>query len=218
MAGPFQRIDVEGEVGAVSVICTIRGRRGWYGLTANHVLIASDGTVDDNDAVEALLLRTNTWERVGVSREGMNFTGSKIAPNQYGRFDAGIFEIAREGLVKPQQLEVANVNPDLLAGDPRRLVGLRVNSYSVMYDRLIQGTIVEVFAETRNGTPFDIVVESEDDRFITRKGDSGLCWFDHNGNIISLHTNGDNKFARFSFSTLITRIFNAFDIGTMYRT
>lgn len=61
-----------------------------------------------------------------------------------------------------------------------------------------------------------MIIDSDDNEIITTQGDSGLLWYDVHGYAIGMHTNGNAVESNTSYSTIINRIINIFQIQQLY--
>ena len=157
------------------------------------------------------------WLPGGVSNL-MDFTrGDGRAPNNFGTLDSGIFSLVDEFRnYISNRLVALRIHPAITRRDFNALHGMRVFSYSVMYKRPIAGTIAAIFGQSNVGNRYDLIIDSDDNDIITTKGDSGILWYDINGRLIGMHTNGNFEESTASYSTLIHRITNLYNIQMLY--
>ena len=114
------------------------------------------------------------------------------------------------------RLRILEVHPAIIEGNFQTLLGMRVFSYSVMYKKVISGTIAEIFSRSGIGTLYDLIIDSDDNEIITTYGDSGILWYDFKGYAIGMHTNGNADESTTSYSTMISRIIDVFHIQNLY--
>lgn len=209
----FNRLLVDDQIGALSAFATL-GDNKLFGISANHVLSGSDGNLQTSDRVFARDLATGDWVDIGFGNIGYNFPGLQQPPWSYGVFDIGIFEIKVNRIPPINQLEI---NQSIQNGRYDELTGLHVFSYSVMDDRVISGIVSGVFMRSLSGTPFDLIIESDDGDYLTKKGDSGVLWTDVEGAAIGVHIYGFNNPSKFSYCVLIDRVCEQFAITGLWK-
>jgi hypothetical protein len=208
----FQRLLIDDQIGALTGICTIQNNTNLFGISANHVLSGTDGNLLTTDRVYGFDIDKNEWKHVGNGHKGYNLPGERAAPENYGRFDAGIFKFPTDNI----NLRSLFLNEHIRNGQYNLLTGLHVFGYSVMEDKIVSGVISEVFSLSSSNTPFDITIESIDNDFLTQKGDSGMLWFDHESKAVAMHIYGYNNPSQISFCVLIDRICRAFQVTGIF--
>lgn len=212
----IRRILVEDKVGAITAFAVIGNQL--YGLTAGHVLTGNNNHLDKNETVSVFDDVAGEWLGVGQSNAFQFTRGDENSiPGNFGTLDAGIFSLSPgfRNHISPA-LKLRQVHPAIMNGNFESLRGMRVFSYSVMYERMIAATIADVFSHSDPGNRYDLIIDSDDNEIITTGGDSGILWYDVKGFAVGMHTNGNAEESTASYTTLINRVNVAFQIQQLY--
>lgn len=210
-----RRILVQTKIGAITAFAQINNLL--YGVTAGHVLTGVDNHIDRNEMVAVFDDDIIKWIDAGQPVAIHYTVGADLIPDNFGTLDAGIFSLMADFKDHiTARLKKIPIHPFIINRDFKSLVGLRVYSFSVMYNRVIAGTVAEIFSESSPGNHYDLIIDSDDNEIITTHGDSGILWYDVKGFAIGLHTNGNADESTASYSTLINRVMNIFQIQELY--
>lgn len=211
----IRRVLAEEKIGAITAFARVNNST--FGLTAGHVLTGDDNHLDRNEQVFVYDDSAGEWLFAGVSYAMQFARPDSSVPNNFGTLDSGLFTVINSfGNRISRSLRPVAVHPVIVNGNFRSLIGIRVFSYSVMYKKPISGTIAEIFSHSNVGNPYDLIIDSDDNEIITTQGDSGILWYDVHGFAIGMHTNGNAEGSNTSYSTLINRIINIFQIQQLF--